>query len=100
MADDDWSCERAHTSKPRVYLSDYPRTIQMSSLRGCCRSRKGSTLDEVLGDQAILLGDPQECTYPTSAAQPLLNKAVVDPLNTRAFIVDHAVTLAAGCACV
>ena len=56
--------------------------------------------DEVLGDQAILLGDPQECAHPTSAAQPLLNKAVVDPLNTRAFIVDHAVTLAAGCACV
>ena len=56
--------------------------------------------DEVLGDQAILLGVPQECAHPTAAAQSLLHKAVVDALNPRAFILDQAVTLAAGCDCV
>ena len=55
-----------------------------------------STPDEKFGDPAIFLGDPQECSHPTTAAQALLNKAAVDPMNIRAFVLVQTATLAAG----
>ena len=84
MDEEDRSSKRARTSKPRVVgrLSEDVSDVEPSRM---LPGRKGSTMDDVFGDQAILLGDPQECARPTAAAQSLLNKAVADPLSTRAF---------------